>query len=231
MRMMALIALLLPGPGAEAAAPAGPAPQFVPPAGYDGTPGPAVATPAEPGSPPLVRIPDATLQPRFRVDPGYRNVAHAHVRVIGAYRVAETGASRLTGAWGRGFLPVTLSFSDGRCFTFQADYTGGTLSRGRLNRTECAHPTLDEAPPPAPPAARRLRPVGTSWGFAAWLDPRTRRTVITEPWAKTFSPYIVADMQAMAILAMIGPDWPGGNMTLVGRVGGKPVIVTLDVGY
>ena len=38
-------------------------------------------------------------------------------------------------------------------------------------------------------------------------------------------------MKTIAIMAMNGPDWPGGNVTLVGRIDGRLTIVTLDVGF
>src|SRR3954467_3737828 len=89
---------------------------FVPPAGYGGKPGPGVATPTEPGAPALARIPDADLQKLFRVDPAYKRAAEAKAKVIGAFTVAEPAGTHFTGAWANGFLPVVLTFSDGKCF-------------------------------------------------------------------------------------------------------------------
>jgi hypothetical protein len=205
---------------------------FVPPAGYGGKPGPAVAMTAEPGAPALTRIPDASLADLFRVDPAYPRADHAHVKVIGAYAVAEPRRTRLVAAWGQGFLPVTLSFSDGRCFSFSADYVGGILSNGRLTRTGCEHrPNFEPQPPAPPPPGRTLRLVGSGWGFDAWADDKAGTTLVTVPFAKTFEPFFTTRMPVTAIMAMNGIDWPGGNVTLVGRIHGRVTIVTLEVGY
>jgi len=40
-----------------------------------------------------------------------------------------------------------------------------------------------------------------------------------------------ARMAVSAILAMNGVDWPGGNVTLVGRINGRLTVVTLAVTY
>jgi hypothetical protein len=205
---------------------------FVPPAGFLGKPGPGVATPPEPGSPPLSRIPDASIADRFRVDPDYPRHGDAAAKVIGAFDIAEPPGTHLVSAWGRGFLPVTLSFSDGRCFSLTADYAGGTLSNGRLTRVSCGpKPNLYEPQLAPPPPDRGLRPVGSSWGYGAWSDDRTGTTIITAPFAKTFQPLFTARMGVTAIAGMNGPDWPGGNMTIVGRIDGRLVVVTLEVGY
>lgn len=206
--------------------------QFVPPAGYSGDARqPGVALPAEPGAPALTRLADASLSNLFRIDPSYRRAGAAHVKVVGAFAVAEPAGKRLVAAWARGFLPVTLSFSDGRCFSLTADYMGGTLSGGRLNRVKCgSRPTMDDPPPPPPPG-RALRLVGASWGYGAWADDRTKVTIVTAPFAKSFEPLFTADVVTSAMMAMNGPDWPGGNITLVGRVKGRLTVVTLEIGY
>lgn len=223
-RAGAAAALALVAAGADAQG-------FVPPAGYGGTPGPGVATPVEPGSPALTRIPDANLQNLFRVDPAYPRAAAAHARVVGAFAVAEPAGAHFTGAWAQGFMPVTLAFSDGQCFALSADYVGGTLSNGRLHRVGCEPRRKVDEPPPPPPRGRRLRLVGPSWGFVAWADDRAGTTIVTTPFAKTFQPFFTARMRARVIMAMHGLDWPGGNVTLVGRVAGRLTVVTLEVSY
>lgn len=35
----------------------------------------------------------------------------------------------------------------------------------------------------------------------------------------------------MAMMAMNGPHWPGGNLTLVGKIKGRLTVMTLEVGY
>lgn len=205
---------------------------FVPPAGYSGDPTlPGVATPAEPGAPALTRIPDASLSSLFHVDPAYRRAGEAHVKVVGAFAVAEPAGTHLIAAWSFGFLPLTLSFSDGRCFSLAAEYVGGTLPNGRLTRANCERQRRDDPPLAPPPAGRTLRLVGSAWGYGAWADDRAGTTLVTAPHTKTFEPLFEARMASSAIMAMNGPDWPGGNVTLVGRNKSRLVVVTLDVGY
>lgn len=229
-RLFAIACLLcLTGVGAKA--------QFVPPAGYGGDapgapPRPGVARPAEPGAPALKRVPDASLAGLFRVDPAYRRANAAHAKVVGAFTVAETKRARLTGAWAPGFLPVTLSFADGRCFAFSADYEGGTLSNGSLHRTGCDGGGKTYDPGTAQPLpGSRLRRIGASWGYGAWADDQKHVTIITAPEGNAFEPLFTTPMEVSAIMAMNGPDWPGGNITLVGKVDGKLMIVTLEETY
>ena len=204
--------------------------QFVPPAGYGSKPGPDLATPAEQGAPVLTRVPDASISKLFSVDPAYPRAKLAHAKIVGAFAIAEPVGTRLVSAWALGFLPVLLTFSDGRCFLFAADYNGGTLSNGSLHRADCEHRSITEQSPP-PPSGRSLRRIGSSWGYGAWADDRTHTTIITVPFAKTFEPFFTTRMRADAIAAMNGPDWPGGNVTLVGRINDRLMVVTLEVTY
>lgn len=219
-------ALALTGLGAQAR-------PFVSPAGYSGTPRREASTAAEPGAPALTRIPDASLAGLFRIDPTYMPglpARMAHVSVVGAFRVSEPTGAHVVGAWAPGFLPVTLSFSDGRCYLLAADYVGGTLSNGRLTRTDCEGRRAAGQPSAPPPPALALGFVGSAWGYNAWFDERRKSTVVTAP-RKTYEPLFTADMATVAIMAMNGPDSPGGNITLVGRIKGQLTVVTLEVGY
>ncbi len=204
---------------------------FTPPAGYSGQPGPGVAVPTDPEAPTLTRVPDASLSGLFQVDPAYARAALAHVKVIGAFTVAETTDLHLVAAWAPGFLPITLSFSDGRCFSLAADYVGGILSNGRMKRASCDRSQAVGVPPPAPPADRALRSIGYAWGYGAWADERIDTTIVSAPETTVFEPLFTADMETVAIMAMNGPDWPGGNVTLVGRIKGQLTVVTLEVGF
>jgi hypothetical protein len=204
--------------------------QFVPPAGYSGHATlPGVASPAEAGAPPLTRISDAKLSDRFRVNSTYRRPGH--VKIVGAFEIGVPKRERLVAAWATGFLPVTLSFSDGRCFSLTADYVGGTLSKGRLNRVSCERRPSTETPAPPQPSDSSLQLVGTAWGYDAWAHPGSGTTIVTAPYAKAFEPLFTARMATSAIMAMNGPDWPGGNVTLVGKIDGRLTVVTLEVGY
>jgi hypothetical protein len=205
---------------------------FVPPAGYSGDASvrPGVAMPAEPGSPKLTRIPDAALADRFRLLPSYPRLAQAKLKVVGAFAIAES-KTRLTAAWAPGFLPVTLAFSDGRCFTFTADYVGGTLSNGRLTHAACARP--ERAPLRSEPSAPspKLRLIGTAWSHEAWADDRHGTTLVTVRVRDRFDPLFTSPMRTKAIMAMDGVDWNGGAVTLVGQLDGRLVLVVLELLY
>ncbi|WP_066724526.1 hypothetical protein [Sphingomonas pituitosa] len=222
--MRLLAALVSLAPGAALA-------QFVPPAGYPGTPGPAVAEPAEPGLPRLEALDRSAIGQRIRMLPGYANAAHALAKVVGAYTVAETRRARFVDAWGLGYLPLNLKRSDGTCFALGADYVGGTLSNARLRPIGCDARRIVEKPGAAPPEGSALRHVGTRWSYSAWFDDKAAETLVTRPWPKTFEPFFAIRMEVFAIAAMNGPDWPGGNVTLAGRIDGRLTIVVLDVRY
>lgn len=207
--------------------------QFVPPAGYSSNGAqPGVAAPTDPDAPILTRIPNITLSGLFHVDPDYkRGASTGHVKVVGAFEIAETQKRHFVAAWSPGFLPVTLWFNDGQCYSLQADYTGGTLSNGRLRKVGCDHRQTGEQAPSSPPPGSPLRFIGSAWGYGAWADDRAGTTLITAPYAKNFQPLFTAQMSTSAIMAMNSPDYPGGNVTLAGRVGGQLTVVTLEVGY
>ena len=86
-------------------------------------------------------------------------------------------------------------------------------------------------PPRRLPPAARCGLIGVGWGFGAWADDRAGTTMVTVPFVKTFQPFMIARMKASAIMAMNGVDWPGGNVTLVGRIHGRLTVVTLAVTY
>lgn len=208
--------------------------QFVPPTGYSGGGSRLnVAVPLDLSAPSLARISDTAVSSLIHVDAAYkRGFAVGHAKVVGSFAIAETRKAHLVAAWSPGFLPVWLSFSDGRCYLLQADYDGGTLSNGRLSKTGCeGRRKFDEpALPPAPPGLS-LRYIGAPWGYGAWADDRAKTTIITAPGATTFQPLFTAKFTTIAIMAMNSPDSPGGDVTLVGKTKGRLMIVTLEVGY
>ena len=108
---------------------------------------------------------------------------------------------------------------------------GGTLSNGRLNRASCERRPNTEAPAAPQPSDNSLRLVGSAWGYDAWANPGSGTTIVTAPYSKVFEPLFTARMETSAIMAMNGPDWPGGNVTLVGKIDGRLTVVTLEVGY
>lgn len=221
-RLLAALAVLAPGAALA---------QFVPPAGYSGTPGPAIAAPAEPGVPKLEALDRSTIEQRIRLLPGYANAAHAQAKVVGAYTIAESPRARFVDAWSLGYLPLNLKRSDGTCFALGADYVGGILSNARLRPIGCDARRIVQQPSAAPPASSPLRYIDTSWGYSAWQDAKAKQTLVTRPGAKAFDPFFAIGMEVFGIAAMNGPDWTGGNMTLAGRIDGRLTIVVLEIAY
>ena len=202
--------------------------QFVPPAGYDSGSSvarPGVASPIEPGAPLLTRLPDAQLSRLFRATAG------ASAKVVGAFAIDERRGTHLVDAWSPGFLPVWLAFSDGRCFLFSADYENGTLSNGSLTRVSCEGKKIFHGEPPPKPNDPSLRLLSTSWGYGAWIDPKTGILTVTMPHEKTFVPLFTTRMKASAMMAMNSIDAPLGNVTLVGKIKRRLTVVTLEVRY
>jgi hypothetical protein len=196
---------------------------------------PGVAGPAESGAPALRQIPIADLAGLFKIDPKTSRPAQSYLRLVGAFEVAETRDAHLVDAWSPGYLPVTLKFSDGRCFSLTADYyssavKSGTLSNARLVPISCDHPT-PHARPAAQPSDPALRYIGSAWGYGAWADDRTGTTIVSVPFTETFEPLFTTRMSVSTILALNGVDTPSGDVTLVGRIDGRLTIVTLEVGY
>ena len=191
---------------------------------------PDITSPAGPVMPALRQIPAADVASLFTIDPETTRLAEAHVKVVGAFEVAETPDMRLVDAWSPWFLPVILKFSDGQCVSLTADYNHGALSNGRLQPVSCDRPQ-GHAAPRARPANPALRYIGSAWGYSAWADDKAGTTIISVPFGDTFEPLVVARMPVSTILAVNGIDTLGGNVTLVGRVDGRLTIVTLEVGY
>ncbi|UAK25490.1 hypothetical protein [Sphingomonas nostoxanthinifaciens] len=160
----------------------------------------------------MIRLPDASLASLFRVDPDYkRGAATGNIKIVGAFQIEDTAKRQLTAAWSPGFLPITFSFSDGACYSLQADYTAGTLSNGKMSKADCdSRHDFDEPPLPAPPPSHSLKLIGSAWQYAAWADQRDGGTIITAPDRSVFKPLFTARMEVSAIMAMNGPD------TLVG---------------
>ncbi|MHB8285634.1 MAG: hypothetical protein ACYDD1_13270 [Caulobacteraceae bacterium] len=182
-------------------------------------------------TPQLTQIANSTLSDLVGVNPAYSHASAAAARVIGAFELTEPAGLHLTAAWSPGFLPVHLSFSDGRCFSLAADYFG-TLSNGRLEEIKCdtPHSPIRMLEPEPPKSPHRLRLVGSSWGYNAWADDVVGTTIITASGPKNETLFRT-HLATQAIMAMNGPDSAGGDMTLVGRSDNRLIVVTLEVAY
>lgn len=226
-RMAPVLALAMWGVGAGARQTG-----FVPPAGYGGWGGPPIASTVEPGAPVLTSLASATVKPLVHILPTYPGAAKSSFRIIGAYRITEPPGTRLVEVSARNYLPLLARFSDGRCFTFSADYTGPTLSKASFHRVRCdeRRPTVEPAPP-APLTDRALRMIGVSWGFAAWADDLAGLTYVTKPFAETCQPFMIVRLPVTNIMSMNSPDAPLADMTLLTRIDGKPVLMTLEILY
>lgn len=205
---------------------------FVPPSGYSGALGPDVAVPPELGAPALTPVPAVSLSDRFNVDSSYRRAASASVKIIGAYTIADRNGAHFIDAWSAGYLPVTLRFSDDRCFVLSADYNGPRLSNARIvAAANCDRPSAYDWKRPTAPPESPLKFIGTSWGFTAWSDPKSGNTVVSSPQGTAFEQLYSIRMPVTAMMAMNSPDSPTGNITVVGRVDGRLTVVTLQVSY
>lgn len=186
--------------------------------------------PIEADAPRLTRLSDASLQGQFHIDPAYSKPAS--VKVVGAYTIDEWPGGAFLSAWGRGFMPESIAFSDGRCFSFHADYLYGTLWNGRLNRVACVPtPLQPTSPKMSPPAGSPLRLVASQGRYAAWRDEASGTTFVTAPFADKFAPFFSTRLHILAMFAVNGVDFPGGNITFLTRLDGRLTLVTLEVMY
>ena len=186
----------------------------------------------DPASPKLTRLPDTALTKLFKIIATYPRADSAKVKVVGAFALSETSSSHFVAAWAPvpSFLPISYLYSDGRCYTLNADYIGGTLSNGRLKPSDCGPRPVSDQPRLTPPLTAHLRLIGSAWSYGAWTD-QAGNTIITAPYIRSFEPLIMARMKVNAIAAMNSPDEPGGNVTLIGRVNGQLTQVTLEVSF
>lgn len=218
--------------------------QFLPAGGDSGTtPPPGVAKVTDPHAPHLARIEDDSIAKLIHLNGAYPNwyaTAHVpsigamppHAKLIGAFTIAETKRRHLMAAESPSFLPVTLFFSNGQCYSFRANYEGGILAKERLTQVPCQHHNPYEGERRAhPKPTSDLRLLGTSWGFGTWIDDKSQSTFITAPSPRTIEPLFSLDAVSISMMAMTSPDTPSGNLTLVSRIKGKLVIMTLEVSY
>lgn len=207
---------------------------FTPPVGYSAGPNatarPCVAPVVDPSAPRLTCIPIAEAAKLFKTDPGYPNADKQHLQVVGAYSLDLPAGERLTGAKSPGYLSVQLQLSGGRCVSLSAEYYG-KLSDARLTPTACDGRRYDDDRVVPQPAGRSMRLVGSAWGYGAWVDDKAGTTIVTAPRSQTFKPLFTARMPVTAIMAMNSPDAPLGNVTLVGQLHGKPVVIVLEVSF
>ncbi|MBW4331512.1 hypothetical protein KY084_11600 [Stakelama sp. CBK3Z-3] len=203
--------------------------QFVPPAGYAGRPPERdIAAPPDKDMPSIIAVPPGTVADRFMIVPDYPR--DGHVKVIGAFAITPHGNVRLKNAWGPGFLPATLFFSDGRCYLLEADYYNHALSNGRFSPESCDGKRYDEKPSSSAPDNSGLHFIDAAWGYSVW-EKTDGSVIVTAPYAKDFTPLFSAKMHVLAITAINGPDYPGGNVTLIGAIDGQSMAVILDVGF
>ncbi|WP_076715353.1 hypothetical protein V3I01_03650 [Sphingomonas sp. gentR] len=208
--------------------------EFTPPVGYSAGPNtaarPCVAPVVDASAPRLTCIPIAEAAKLFRTDPGYPNADKQHLQVVGAYYLDLPAGERLTEASAGGYLPVHLKLSGGRCFSLSAEYYG-KLSDARLTPATCDGRSFKDDRVAPQPAGKSLRLVGSAWSYDAWVDDKAGTTIVTAPYSKTFKPLFTAHMPVTAIMAMNSPDAPLGNVTLVGQLHGKPVVIVLEVSF
>jgi hypothetical protein len=204
---------------------------FNPPARLSAKPGSIIGADREKGAPVVLSVASSAIADRFQIEQGYSRAAHAHVAVVGAYTVQEPKGTHLVASWSMGFLPVTLQFSNGRCFLLTADYNNSALSNGKLAPVGCEGPRGGDKPLAPPTSDQPLQLIGSSWGFDAWTSDQGRTALVTAPRSTIAEPLFTARMAVSAIMAMNSPDASSGNVTLVGKIAGKLTVVTLEVGW
>ena len=67
--------------------------------------------------------------------------------------------------------------------------------------------------------------------LVACVDGKAVKAIVTAPYSKMYKPLFTARMPVTAIMAMNSPDAPLGNVTLVGQLHGKPVVIVLEVSF
>lgn len=208
--------------------------EFTPPIGYsagsNAAARPCVAPVVDGSAPRLTCIPIAEVAKLFKTDPAYPNADKQHLQVIGAYYLDLPAGERLTEASAGGYLPVHLKLGGGRCYSLSAEYYG-KLSDARLTPATCDGRSFKDDRIAPQPTGKSLRLVGSAWSYDAWVDDKAATTIVTAPYSKTFKPLFTARMPVTAIMAMNSPDAPLGNVTLVGHLHGKPVVVVLEVSF
>ncbi|MBB4153349.1 hypothetical protein GGQ80_001251 [Sphingomonas jinjuensis] len=178
-------------------------------------------------SAPTVRhVDEQQIAGRFAISPRYSRRLTARLSVVGAYELVLPANLALVRAWSPGFRPVAMTFSDGVCRTFEADYIH-TLKNRRLSPTCAFNPPVDGAPITVRREGMRL--VSSAWGFQAWADDTHERTVLTIAGRPADEPLFDASMAVTSMIAMRDPHGVGGDITLVGTINGKPMIVTVEV--
>lgn len=208
--------------------------EFTPPVGYSAGPNaaarPCVAPVVDASAPRLTCIPIAEVAKLFKTDPGYPNADKQHLQVVGAYYLDLPAGERLTEASAGGYLPVRLKLSGGRCFSLSAEYYG-KLSNARLTPATCDGRSYKDDRIAPQPTGKSLRLIGSAEGYDAWGDDEAGRIIVTAPYSKTFKALFTAHMPVTGIMAANSPDAPFGNVTLVGQLYGKPVVVVLEVSF
>lgn len=196
---------------------------------------PLRAQPAEAPLPTITRIPELSLSGLVQLNPSYSRAAMAHATILGAFEITEPPGVHLVDATSMQWLPIFMWFSDGQCYSLDAQNVGGSLTEGSVSHVRCSDRPKSYQPantPLSPNPSWRL--IGYPWGYAAWADDSRGSTIVSAPPSiirGPAEPLFTVRMEPLAIMAMNGPDYPGGTVTLVGRRSGRLLAVILDVTY
>lgn len=182
-------------------------------------------------SPALRSLDPAEVAPAFRPEPSYKSTTGgpAHVRIVGAYEIVLPPGRSIAAATSPGYLPMLVRTDQGSCSLVSADYIGGKLTNATVTPAECTGaPT--EKPATEPPPEAGLCFLDRSWGYHVWADEERGETVLTAP--RSGGPVILRiGMRAVAVRAMTSPDAPMSDLTAVGVLNGRTVLVTFDLTF
>ena len=173
--------------------------------------------------PSVTNIDAVSVAKAFRLP--HRGRTSSKIEVVNAYELSLPEGRRIVASHSGGFLPVEITLDNGDCYLIQADYIDGGFHNGTLSPRMCSKDWPDaKGEPPIPPRSG-ITLAGQSWGYSAWRDDRTGTTTVVDGWAHA-DPLILS-IDTVGIGAMRGPDSPGGEISLVGRLDGRPAFVTV----
>ncbi|RYF41993.1 MAG: hypothetical protein EOO38_20165 [Cytophagaceae bacterium] len=147
--------------------------------------------------------------------------------VVNAYEIHLPDHRRIVGLHCCGFLPVEITLDDESCFLIDAEYIDGVFKNGKIVQKSCSAPRpSSEADLPAPPHLD-MSLAGRAWGYVAWRDNKSGTTTVVDESSKDHPAIFDIGMAVVGMGVMRGPDTPGGEISLLGQLNGKPALVTV----
>ena len=185
----------------------------------------AAVSPQSGQGPTLTSIEPEHVASAFHV----RTQAHdkPKIEVVNAYEIRLPDHRRIVDLHSGGFLPVEITLDDGTCFLIEAEYVGGGFRNGKISQRACFGGWPNDRANVSLPPRPGLSLAGKAWGYIAWRDDKTGVTTLVDTNSKGHPVIFDAGMEVVGMGAMRGPDSPGGEISLVGLLNGKPALVTV----